>query len=253
MARYVRRGAATGLLAGLALAVFLLAVGERSLGQAVSLQTSRTLAQTGAAPEQMFSRPAQILGGALGAMVFGAGLGAIFGTAFAALRHRLPGQEDWQRAMWLAAGGWVVLWAAPAAKYPPNPPGIGDPATITRRTLLWLTLVAWSLVAAWSSVRLGRWLKARGAPDPARLSGQVLVYVALVVVAALALPPTGDPISAPANLVWHFRMASAGGQLVMWSVLGMAFGMLAWRGDHRRTGPAGTPSDRHGAPARGHG
>jgi hypothetical protein len=241
MGPYVRRGAVAGLLAGCALALFLLAVGERSLGQAVSLQNARALADTGAEPEQMFTRGGQLVGGALASIVFGASLGVIFGTAFAALRHRLPGKDEWQRAMWLAAGAWVVVWAVPAAKYPPNPPGVGDPETISRRTLLWLTLVVWSLVCAWASMRFGRWLAARGVADPARLSSQVAAYVALMVVAAIVLPPTGDPISPPANLVWHFRLASAGGQLLLWATLGMAYGMLAWRGE-RQPAPSVTPS-----------
>lgn len=241
MGPYVKRGAVAGLLAGCALALFLLAVGERSLGQAVSLQNARAVAETGAAPEQMFTRGGQFVGGALASIVFGAGLGAVFGTAFAALRHRLPGQDEWQRAMWLAAGAWVVVWAAPAAKYPPNPPGVGDPETISRRTLLWLTLVAWSLFCAWASMRFGRWLATRGVSNPARVSGQAAAYVALVVVAGMVLPPTGDPVAPPANLVWHFRLASAGGQLVLWATLGMAFGLLAWRGE-RQSAPTVTPS-----------
>lgn len=232
MAHYVRRGAVAGLLAGVALALFMLAVGERSLSQAVSLQNARAVTETGASPEQMFTRGAQLVGGALASVVFGAGLGAVFGTAYAALRHRLPGQDGWQRAMWLAVGGWVVVWAVPAAKYPPNPPGVGDPATITRRTLLWLALVAWSLLCAWSTMRLGRWLAARGVASPARLASQIATYVALVAGAAALLPPTGDTITPPANLVWHFRLASAGGQLVLWVALGMAFGALSWRAEH---------------------
>ncbi|MGH2684578.1 MAG: CbtA family protein [Actinomycetota bacterium] len=247
MAHYVRRGAVAGLLAGVALALFLLIVGERSLSQAVSLQNARAVAETGSSPEQMFTRGGQLVGGALASVVFGAGMGALFGIAYAALRHRLPGQDDWQRAMWLAVGAWVVVWAVPATKYPPNPPGVGDPETITRRTLLWLTLVAWSLLSVWASGRFGPWLKARGASDPTRLTGQVIAYVALIVVAALALPPTGDPITPSANLIWHFRIASAGGQLLLWSVLGMVFGLLAWRGDHRPKATTVTPSMAPGA------
>lgn len=246
MAHYVRRGAAAGLVAGLALALFLLVVGERSLGQAVSLQNAQAVAETGSAPEQMFTRGGQLVGGALASVVFGAGMGALFGIAYAALRHRLPGQDDWQRALWLAAGAWAVVWAVPATKYPPNPPGVGDPETITRRTLMWLTLVAWSLLSAWASVRLGRWLKARSASEPVRFIGQVVAYVSLIVGATLALPPTGDAITPSANLVWHFRIASAGGQLILWSVLGMTFGLLAWRGDHPRPATM-TPSMATGA------
>lgn len=229
MAHYVRRGAVAGVIAGCALAVFLLVIGERSLGQAVSLQSAGTVAETGSPPDQMFTRGSQLVGGALASILFGAGIGAIFGIAYAALRKVLPGADDWQRAMWLAVAGWAVVWAVPAVKYPPNPPGVGDPATITRRTLLWLTLVAWSLVSVWASVRLGRWLSARGFSSPGRRTSQLAAYGALVAVVGGVLPATGDPITPPANLVWHFRLASIGGQLLLWITLGAVFGMLSWR------------------------
>lgn len=108
MARYLRTGAIAGLVAGMALALFLITVGERSLGQAVQLQTARAIADT--APDQMFTRGAQLLGGVLGSMIFGLGVGAIFGVVYAAIRHRLPGRDDWERALWLAVGGLIVLW-----------------------------------------------------------------------------------------------------------------------------------------------
>ena len=41
------------------------------------------------------------------------------------------------------------------------------------------------------------------------------------------MPPAPDPITAPANLVWHFRLASLGGNLLLWAVLAFSFGMLA--------------------------
>lgn len=229
MTRYLRTGAIAGIVAGVALALFLVTVGERSLGQAVQLQTIRAIADTGSAPDQMFTRGGQLLGGILGSVVFGLGLGAVFGAVFAATRHRLPGRDDLQRALWLAVGALVILWVVPAIKYPPNPPGVGDPATITRRTMLWLTLVGWSLLCAWATTRLGKWLSARGMTTPACLSAQIVTYVGLIVIASSALPPTGDPVTVPANLIWHFRLSSIAGQVIMWVVLGMTFGWLEWR------------------------
>jgi hypothetical protein len=52
------------------------------------------------------------------------------------------------------------------------------------------------------------------------------------------LPDNPDPIEIPAALIWNMRLASAGGQLLLWSVLGVAFGILLERW-MRRVGAAG--------------
>lgn len=205
----------------------------------------RAVAETGSAPSRC-SRAGDSLSAVLWPVSSLGPAWAPFSGSPPQPSARLPGQDDWQRAMWLAAGAWVVVRAVPATKYPPNPPGVGDPETITRRTLMWLTLVG--VVPA---VRVGERAAVAVVEGSGRLGTcsvhrQVVVYVALVVAATLALPPTGDSITPSANLVWHFRIASAGGQLILWSVLGMAFGVLAWREDHPRPATM-TPSMATGA------
>jgi hypothetical protein len=41
------------------------------------------------------------------------------------------------------------------------------------------------------------------------------------------LPGTPDAVTAPATLVWRFRLASAGGALALWAVTGATFGWLS--------------------------
>src|SRR5205085_4246040 len=116
----------------------------------------------GLAHEEMFSRATQQVGGMAGVAVFGVCMGAILAVAFAAVRHRLAAPTDWRRAVTVAAVAWATLSLAPALKYPANPPAVGDPATIGRRTTLYAVMVAWSIVATWAAWRLSTWMRARG-------------------------------------------------------------------------------------------
>ena len=222
MGSYIRRGALAGLAGGAASALFLLLVGERTIGDAIRLEEAR-----GGGGHEMFSRGVQTFGGALGMILVSVALGVIFAATFAAVRHRLPGRDDWQRSITWAATAFVVAYLVPFAKYPPNPPSVGDPNTIDERTLLYVAILACSVGAAWIAARVGTWLRDRDVADPARLSAIAGVFVALVAIAYVVLPGSPDAVSAPATLIWRFRLASAGGALALWAVTGVAFGWLS--------------------------
>ena len=210
---FIRRGAIAGVVGGAASALFLLLVGERVIGDAIRLEEAR-----GGGGNQMFSRGVQTFGGALG---------VIFAATFAAVRHRLPGRDDWQRSITWAATAFVVAYLVPFAKYPPNPPSVGDPNTIDERTILYFAMLAWSVGAAFLAVRLGRWLRSRDLADPARLTALAVAWVVLVAVGYMVLPGPPDAVTAPATLIWRFRLASAGGALALWAVTGTVFGLLS--------------------------
>jgi predicted cobalt transporter CbtA len=131
--------------------------------------------------------------------------------------------------MLLGAVGFVTMYAVAFLKYPPNPPAVGDPNTINERTILYLTVVGWSIVVSWAAWRMHRWLRARGVVEHQRLPATALTYVVLVTLAFVVLPGNPDAIGAPATLVWRFRIASLGGAAAFWSVLGLAFGWLCVR------------------------
>lgn len=230
MTRYLKLGATAGAAGGAALALFLLAVGERSLSEGIA----REAAGGGAAHEETFSRGWQVAGGAAGALLYGALVGVVVGVAFAALRHRLPFRDDWRRSLALAAAGFVSVALVPALKYPANPPSVGDPATVGRRTALYVLLLVCSVVATWSAWRLWRTLAARGVDESRRAALVASAYAAMIGVALVGLPPGPDPNPAPAELVWRFRVASLGGALVFWVVTGLTLGRLLVRS---RSGP----------------
>lgn len=228
MTRMLRLGALSGLIGGLAMALFLLAVGERSISDAIALEDAAAHA-AGESHEAVFSRGTQLAGGFAGSILAGVVFGLVLATVFAAVRHKLDFADDWRRAVAVSATGFVTLALVPVLKYPANPPAVGDPDTIGRRTTLYLVMVAWSVVAAWGGWRLSLWLRERRMSDPLRLTAAVALFAALVSVGFVVLPGTPDAVTAPATLVWRFRVASLGGAALLWLVTGTVLGTLLVR------------------------
>ncbi len=55
----------------------------------------------------------------------------------------------------------------------------------------------------------------------------VAVVVVPFALAFALLPGAPDPITVPATLLWSFRLASLGGNLLLWAVITLGFGLLA--------------------------
>lgn len=240
MARILRAGAVAGGLGGAALALVLRLVGDAPLRQAIAIERAATGAVAG---DELFSRSTQQAGGTIGAIVFGVCAGLVFATVFAIGRRRIPLAEAWRWSLAMAATAFVTVALVPALKYPPNPPGVGAPDSVGRRTALYLVMIAWSLVSTVAARRLWlvasrRWAASVAAPLVAA------AYVALVGAGMVLLPGTGEPVALPATLVWRFRVASIGGTAAMWTVTGFAFGALLERHAGR---PARSPLDPLGA------
>lgn len=235
MKKYLSNGLVAGAAGGFATAVYMLIVVQPILGEAIALEQ-----KAGPVSEALFSRAVQQVGGAVGTVLYGALLGVILGGVLALVRHRLPG-DDWQRAVRLAATGFTVVLLVPFLKYPGNPPGVGDPATVQRRTALYLFFVGFSILATWSGWRVMRTLGSRGRTPELALAAGIAAYVVAVAVAAVVLPGSGDPVDAPAQLVWRFRIASLGGTALLMSVTGY---VLGWRLS-RSSAPTREPTGVH--------
>ena len=223
MRRHLRDGALAGLAGGAALALVLLAVGEDAINRAIALEHA---AGGGASHDEVFSRGVQQAGGVLASLVWGLALGLVFAVVFVAVRRRLATASDWRASAGMAALAFVTLILVPFLKYPPNPPGVGDPDSIGRRTLLWLLMVAWSVVATGAAWSLGRRLVSRAVPEHLRVPAAVGLHLLVVAVGLAALPGTDDAVDLPATLVWRFRLASLSGTAAFWAVFGVVFGWL---------------------------
>lgn len=241
MTRFLKLGALAGLVGGIALALFLRFVGEGPIGDAIALEEAR--AHEGAAHEELFTRAAQQIGGMIGAAVYGVCIGAVFVVVFALVRHRLSAKDDWRRATAMAALAFTTVSLVPFVKYPANPPAVGNPDTIGRRTALFVLMILWSAIATWAGWRVAQWLRARGHADHRRLPAAVATWAVVVAAGFILLPGTPDAVDAPATLVWRFRVAALGGQAVFWSVLGCTLGWLLLRG---QPGATTASPDGHG-------
>lgn len=219
-----------GLLAGMLAFGFARVVGEPQVDLAIGYENQRHQV-LGEAPEaELVSREVQsTIGLATGIVVYGCALGGIFALVFAYAYGRIGRLSPRATAAVLAVAGFVVLILMPQVKYPANPPSIGDPETIGSRTGLYFTMIALSAVAAVAAVSTGRQLARRlGDWNGTLLAGAAYL---LVVAAGMAILPTLNEVPADfsATTLWRFRLASLGIEVVLWTTLGLAFGMLAER------------------------
>ena len=233
-----------GILAGFVASVLLTFTAEPVIDQAIALEEAHHAAEPHApgAPEEpeVVSRGDQKGVGRFAAYSLGGGAyGVLFGITFLALRRRdgKTNPADAFRGSLLAgafmAGAFTVV---PFIKYPPNPPAVGDPATISERQWKYLALIFLSVVVFALAARLSSHLRDRGWTDDERLIAVALAIAIPLGIVVAVLPPFSDPIEAPANMVWRFRIASLGGNLLLWSVLTMTFGGVAVRRERELSG-----------------
>ncbi len=240
------RGMLVGILAGLLSFAFLKVVGEPQVDRAIAFETQMDQAKAAAAadeakakgmtmpmvePEtQLVSRPIQAgIGLFTGVGVYNVAFGGLFALAFAFVYGRMGACGPRTTAALLAAMGFVAVYLVPTLKYPANPPSVGDPDTIGIRTGLYFSMIALSLIAMIAAGKLRLVLLDRlGGWNAALAAGAF--YLVMVVAAGLLLPGIDEvPEQFPAVLLWQFRVASFGAQLIMWTSIGLAFGALAER------------------------
>lgn len=233
---------AAGLLAGLLAGTFAFFVGEPILDRAIDFEAASTGGHSshGAASGHqheaaVFDRSTQKLGLFFVTGLFGVTVGGVFGLAFAYFRGRLAAGTDWTRSLSLAAAIFAGAFLIPFVKYPANPPGIGDAATIGERTAAYYTMVGLSLLVVLISWMAARALRERKVPVPARHLSVGLGLAAIVTALFIALPAAPDPGGISAGLLWEFRLSSLGTQVVFWSGLGVVFGLLCERANRGGT------------------
>lgn len=243
------RGMLIGLLAGLVAFGFARIFGEPSVDRAIAFEGSHAAApvpgahthshEAGAAPhshaaadadEEVFSRSTQAgIGLFTGVVVYGAAIGGIFALVFAFAQGRLGSFGPRGTAALIALGAFVALALVPWLKYPANPPSVGNAATIGPRTALYFSFMAISVAALAVSIWLSQGWRVRLGAWNAALAGAAL-FVVIVSVAGLVLPAIDEvPEGFSAGLLWQFRLASLGIQLVLWTVIGLGFGALVER------------------------
>ncbi len=224
------RGLIVGLFAGLLAGAFAYTMGEPHIDAAIAIEEAGAAhthdhgdgTEAAAEEEPLVSRDGQRAGLFLATTLYGVALGGIFAVGFTLLRRKLRTGNDSYAALGLAAAGFIGIVLVPFLKYPPNPPAVGDPETITRRTVTYLLTLVIGLLAVWAGVAASRWAARYG--DLARLAGGVAAFLVTIVAAYLILPSINEvPGSFPATLLWQFRFASLGTQATLWLLLGFGY------------------------------
>jgi predicted cobalt transporter CbtA len=180
---------------------------------------------------ELVSRPVQAgIGLFVAVLVYSAAFGGLFGLAFAfAYGRTASGLSPQALAAVLALCGFIAIYLVPSLKYPANPPAVGEPETIGVRTALYFVMIAISFAAMIASLAIKQPLVARFGEWTANLL-VAACYIVLVGIAALLLPSVNEvPEQFPAALLWNFRIASIGSQLILWATLGLLFGALSQR------------------------
>jgi putative cobalt transporter subunit CbtA len=228
--RLLGRGAAAGGMGGLLAGGFSYLLAEPLMDRAVRLESARHAAAGGEHTEEVFTRGEQHLGLIGASVLAGIAFGVLFAVAYAALYRRDLDDRPWERSLGLAGAALIGIWLLPFLRYPANPPGVGDEATVGLRTASWLGAIAIGAAAIVLArriyVQLGR------AAPPVRQGAAVGVVLAGFALLFL-LPDNPDPVDVPAGLLWDFRMLSAASSVLLWAGLGVAFGALGLRGRDR--------------------
>jgi predicted cobalt transporter CbtA len=129
------------------------------------------------------------------------------------------------------------ITVAPWLKYPPNPPAVGDPATVGERERLYVLCIVLAALLLAGVARLSGRLRAAGWPDDRRVAALVGVGLVAFGLLFVLLPTSPVTIGVPANLLWQFRLSSLAGNLLMWTVLTLGLGVL-WTEAARRAAAA---------------
>ena len=232
-------GMLLGLVAGLVSFGFLKLAGEPSVERAIAFESAMEQAKTDEAKAkglpaplepELVSRPVQAGLGLLTAVaVYGTAFGGLFSLAFALAHRRMGHFGARATSALLAAAGFVSVYLVPMLKYPANPPSVGLAETIDMRTSLYFAMILISLAAMIAAGMLRLRLNARfGHWNAALIAAGA--YIVVVSAVAMALPDVNEvPEGFPATVLWQFRIASLGGQAIMWGALGLLFGIAAER------------------------
>jgi hypothetical protein len=219
-----------GMLAGLIAGVFALLaaslLGEPQIDAAIAFEDAHTHEH---GPE-IVSRSLQSTAGlATGVLVYGVAIGGIAALAFSFALGRVGGFGPRATAALLAGAAFVTVYLVPFLKYPANPPSVGDPDTLDKRTALYFLMVLLSVLLAVAATIAGK----RLAPRLGNWYASVVAGLGFVLVIGLAyafLPSLSElPQDFPGLLLWRFRISTLAVQLVLWTAFGLTFGHLAER------------------------
>ncbi|MEV8036143.1 CbtA family protein [Streptomyces sp. NPDC086182] len=228
----VRNLLVRGMLAGLAAGVLALVVayllGEPTVDSAIGFEEAHAPAH--GHEVELVSRSLQSTAGlATGVLIYGISFGGIAALAYCFALGRVGRFSARATALLLSGTALLAVYVVPFMKYPANPPSVGDPDTIGKRTTLYFLMMVLSVLLAVGATILGK----RLAPSLGTWYATVTAVAAFAVLIGLAyefLPVINEvPGDFPATLLWRFRLSALAIQATLWGGFGLVFGELAER------------------------
>jgi hypothetical protein len=256
---YLVRGLKAGLVAGVALGLFVAVLANPMIAAAEGLAGDGGHHADGGAGGHHAGESGHSHGGdtagvlgvvsaplisVVGGVFWGLLLGVVtFGLAFYFLEPAIPGTGAIKSVV-AAAAGFVTVSGAPWLVLPPQPPGVEQALSTDAR----LGLYAGMMLAGLSACLLAGYAYNRlrdGGRARALVGGAV--PLALLVGLALASPANATTQSLPAAFVAAFRAQVLFGQAMVWTLLAGAHAWLSGGTDSQTThGSVGSvPSDPH--------
>jgi len=232
------RGMLAGILGALLATLFARGFAEPQIDLAIGYEESHAVHHPGMPEEEeLVSRTTQKGAGLVTALaLYGAAVGGIFSLVFAYGYGRMGRLGPRSFALLLAALTFMLVVVVPAIKYPQTPPAVGKHETVALRTAAYFGMIALSLGAAVIAARIRGAMARPGRGFDATLLA-IMAYLGVVIIGQFLLPAINEvPGDFPAVLLWNFRVASMGTQLVLWTTIGLAFGYWAERVLKRQQG-----------------
>ncbi|MCW7943511.1 membrane protein [Streptomyces hygroscopicus] len=226
----VRNLLVRGMLAGLAAGVLALVVayflGEPNVASAIRFEEAHSHEHE----MEIVSRSLQSTAGlATGVLIYGVAFGGIAALAYCFALGRVGRFSPRATALLLSACALLAVYVVPFLKYPANPPSVGNPDTIGKRTTLYFLMMLLSVLLAVAAVILGKRLAPRWGTWHATVAA-VTFFVLVIGLAYAFLPVVNEvPKDFPATVLWRFRLSALAIQCTLWTGYGLIFGELAQR------------------------
>ncbi|MFE4574536.1 CbtA family protein, partial [Streptomyces chartreusis] len=222
------RGMLAGLGAGVLALIVAYVLGEPSVDKAIGFEEAHAAGHEHEV--ELVSRSLQSTAGlATGVLIYGVSFGGIAALAYCFALGRVGRFSPRATALLLSGCALLAVYVVPFLKYPANPPAVGDPDTIGRRTTLYFLMMVLSVLLAVAATILGR----RLAPRLGTWYATVVAVAAFTLVIGLAfafLPVVNEvPTDFPATVLWRFRLSALAMQVTLWAGFGLLFGELAER------------------------
>ncbi|GAA3580711.1 CbtA family protein [Streptomyces osmaniensis] len=222
------RGMLAGLGAGVLALIVAYVLGEPSVDKAIGFEEAHAAGHEHEV--ELVSRSLQSTAGlATGVLIYGVSFGGIAALAYCFALGRVGRFSPRATALLLSGCALLAVYVVPFLKYPANPPAVGDPDTIGRRTTLYFLMMVLSVLLAVAATILGR----RLAPGLGNWYATVVAVAAFALVIGLAfafLPAVNEvPADFPATVLWRFRLSALAMQATLWAGFGLLFGELAER------------------------